>query len=83
MAEISWYPIVRSEKIIYKIEVHSELNETQIYSMKTKDPHLTLKNLQQEMGYFFKLRSGNGTYFGAEVSSNGFFVTPGDSAFIN
>ena len=78
MAKISWQPISRSENIIYKFEFHSELNAVKVHSIQTANAYLKLNNLEQEMGYFFTIRSGNGTIFGNHFSTKEFFATPGN-----
>jgi len=76
MAELSWQPIKKPENIVYELTFHQEGNPGLVHSTQTPHTSLVLKDLQQDMGYFFTLRSGNGTVFGKRASRKTFFATP-------
>ena len=81
MAELSWQPIKRPENIVYEAAFHQEGNPGLIHSTQTTNTSLVLKDLEQDMGYYFTLRSGNGTVFGRRVSRKTFFATPGNISY--
>ena len=78
MANISWHPIESSENIVYQIAFYAETDLAPTRFVQTTHSYATLENLQQDMGYFFTVRSGNGTTFGKRISMKRFFVTPGN-----
>ncbi len=76
-ATITWQRVSRPDSLFYRISYHSEENtKPVVVSVGSSRTQLQLKGLQQGMGYFVTLKTGNGTVFStAEVKD--FFLTPG------